>query len=128
MALNELQELLGVDIGSTTDTYIDDMTDLLSENRGIFSNSNLPFHPTKELLNQLSLYNSVLERWIIPEIPRSESKHSKTSIADFLNNICQESKENIHQRPNIILVDFKKISPVTWSSVQSITEVTTQDL
>jgi hypothetical protein len=149
MTLNELQELLGVDIGSTTDTYIDDMTDLLSENGGIFPNSSLPFPPTVQLLRKLSFYDPSLGKCIIPDTPRSETKLTEKSITDFLNNICKdiskiEGKPQIREwnsnycnsplegspisrKPDIVLVDIMRFSPITWSSVRSIAEVTTQD-
>jgi hypothetical protein len=134
------------------------MSDLLSENRGIFPNSKLPIHPTIELLNQLSLYDSKSAKWKIPEVSRNKSKPSRTdikqtekNIAEFLNDICKDiakKVKNVEQlrewnshfcnspldgspisrKPDIILVDIQKRSSVTWASVRGIAELTTQEI
>ena len=100
MDLTNLRLLLDIDIQNDSDTYIDDINDLLSETKGIFPNSKLPFHPTEELLRNLSLYDTKLGKWKIPELPRrSEVKQGEKKpkqippekyIADFLNKICSD--------------------------------------
>jgi hypothetical protein len=149
MDLNELHELLDVDVQSDTDTYIDDMSDLLSETKGIFPNSKLPFPPTKELLHQLSRFDTKLTKWKIPEVLRSDLKQTEKNVAEFLNEICTDigrvakverirdwnsnfcnsplEGSPISRKPDIILVDNQSRSPVTWTSIRAIAEVTTQD-
>lgn len=153
MTLNDLQDLLkidlDVDLTGTPDTYIDDITDLLSDNGGIFPNEKLPFLPDKELLEKLSLYDLNSRKWNLPVTSRSEPKNNEKLICDFLNEVCKDIAkiENVRQvrewnslfcntpllgspisrKPDIILIDVTKRSPVTWSSVRAIAEFTAQD-
>ena len=87
MDVDELQDLLDIDIRSDLDTYIDDMTDLLSKTWGIFPDSKLSFLPTEELLNNLSLYNSTSKRWKIPDVSCSEPKQNEKNVAVFLKGL-----------------------------------------
>jgi hypothetical protein len=144
MDLGELQELLDIDIRSNPDTYLDEV-DLLTEAGGVFPNSKLPFEPTITFLEKLSLYDTHSGSWKFPK----ESMQSEEKLADFLNNIC----ENIHsltghapirrwnsnfcntvlegspisRKPDIVLVDTEKHTPITWPSIRAIAEVTTQE-
>ena len=65
MDLNELGELLNISIFGCSDTYIDDVADLLM---GIFPDSKLPIIPSQSLLEQLSLYDLLQQKWKIPDI------------------------------------------------------------
>ena len=87
MDVDELQDLLDIDIRSDLDTYIDDMTDLLRKTWYIFPDSKLPFLPTEELLNNLSLYNSTSKRWKIPDVSCSEPKQNEKNVAVFLKGL-----------------------------------------
>jgi hypothetical protein len=147
--VDELQDLLDIDIRTDSDTYIDDMTDLLSQTWGIFPDSKLPFPPTKELLNKLSLYDGKSQKWKIPDVSRSDFKQNEKNVAVFLNQICESMAKltgaertrdwnsgyctthlpgsPIIRKPDIILVDKLRSSSVTWTSVRAIAEVTSQD-
>jgi hypothetical protein len=152
MDLNDLHELLAIDLqtaNSDVDTYIDDMPDLLSETKGVFPDSKLPFRPTEKLLEQISSYNTKSKKWTLPKVDGSGSKHTEKNIAEFLNGICKDiakiqraeqiRKWNsnfcnsplegspIVRKPDIILVDQRSLSAVTWTSIRAIAEVTTQD-
>ena len=149
MDLNELGELLNVDIFGCSDTYIDDVADLLT---GIFPDFKLPIIPSQSLLEQLLLYDSLQQKWKIPDIshtPKGSKIQSEVKLASFLNCICDDigkitgqrplrqwdsnfcnvalEGSPISRKPDIILIDIAQCSPVTWHSVRAITKVTTQE-
>lgn len=147
MTINELQELLDIDMQSSTDTYIDDVSDLLSETKGVFPNTKLPFLPSIKLLKRLRLYDGTNKKWKFPKT--SGSKQSERYISDLLNNICSDIAQiegvnqirrwnsnycntalegsPISRKPDIILVDFQREDTMTWTSVRAVAEVTVQD-
>jgi hypothetical protein len=148
--LGDLEELLDVNL-RRSDAYIDNVTDLLAEHQGILPNSKLPFPPSQNLLHQLSLYDKSQKKWELPDISRSHQgkAQSEEQLAVFFNQICHNIEEitgkkairtwnssfcstvlegsPISRKPDIILVDVDKRSPIAWSSVRAITEVTTQE-
>ena len=149
MDLNELEELLNVDLFGCSDTYIDDVADLLM---GIFPDSKLPITPSRDLLERLTLYDSGQQKWKTPGIsraPKGSKIQSEVKLASFLNlisedigkitghsplrqwdsNFCNAALEGspISRKPDIVLVDIARRTPTTWRSVRAITEVTTQE-
>ena len=99
MDLNELGELLNVNIFGCSDTYIDDVADLLT---GIFPDSKLPIIPFQSLLEQLSLYDLLQQKWKIPDIsraPKGSKIQSEVKLASFLNCICDNIGKITRQRP-----------------------------
>ena len=149
MGPDELQGLLDIDLRSTSssDMYFDGVTDLLSETKGVFPNSKLPIQPSKQLLDQLSQYNAQSQKWILPD--SCSGQKSEIKLTEFLNNICN----NIHtltgqapirqwnsnfcdtvlegspisRKPDIILVDIDKHTPISWPSVRAVAEVTSHE-
>lgn len=151
MDLNDLQELLDIDIQGSSDMFLDEVVDLLSTTKGIFPDSKLPLCPNKELLVKLKHYDTQSEKWRFPGNFRSSkgSKLSEKIVAEFLNDICEDighvtdqapirewnstfcntalEGSPISRKPDIILVDVDRNSPIEWRSIRGIAEVTTQD-
>jgi hypothetical protein len=149
--LGDLEELLDVDLLGSSDAYIDKVTDLLTEQQGIFPDSKLPFPPSRTLLHKLLLYDERQEKWELPDCSRSRQGkvQSEEKLAVFFNLICDDIEQitgkkavrtwnssfcntvldgsPISRKPDIILVDVDNQCPIAWPSVRAITEVTTQE-
>jgi hypothetical protein len=124
---------------------------------GVFPDFKLPIIPSHDLLCQLSLYDTDRQKWRIPDISRGSkettsdirSEAQGEKFSEFLNSVCDSieavTKQKpvrqwnsafcntvldgspILRKPDIILVDIDKRTPIAWPSVRAITEVTTQD-
>jgi hypothetical protein len=147
----DLEELLEVDIVGRSDTYLDNVTDLLTEKHGVFPDSKLPIAPTQNLLYRLQGYDKCQQKWKLPDCSRTHQgkTQSEEKLANFFNEVCGDIEQltgkkavrtwnsrfcnaplegsPISRKPDIILVDVDKRSPTTWCSVRAITEVTTQE-